>query len=555
MGNLWDIAAQGVAGAVSEIPGKLLSVGHNAALSIGQNPVKYAVGSYESLSPGQHEAAKDATKMAGEFGMELLPHQAYDDPRMTSIWKYLKNHPKTSSAVRSIEDHIADKNSRGFNDFINENRSPLRDNYQVNQKLIDASNAAEQKAIESRSNAVGPLFDGVKQTSGPVNVTNIIDNIDNLINSSKGDSLKTLKQVKGMLQKNPNPVNMEDFFKDFGEKHGLTQQYMDDYLQKFGPYGPEDRVGALHEAKMQIDHLLEGPNSASIDATTQYKLMGIKGQLIDEMDNASSGKYKEALKKYSDMSGDVNNIKTSVVGRIGKLEGDKVSRAMDMMFGENPDAHAIMNAKKIIQSQDPQAWKDAYHTFLKKEFDKFYDSTVTSDLKSPGAKLYDKYAKGENRKEILRAVTDTPEQYKTLTGFFDILKKTGIGTGKESGTQMFKNVEEELTNSGIANLADKAWKLKTSPFSTTRDFAMNKWNDILLHGNQDKLLDALTSKDAVRNIAQIKKLSPDNIKFWKKLSTVLSMGGESIVRDKIHRSGWQDILPESVNQFMGNNNN
>jgi hypothetical protein len=511
--NIVDMGFQ----AGSALAGEAMGKGINAlrqARNFKKNPfIKYA-GDTSRLSETKIVEAAAAKKAAEKYGVNLLPHQAYNDQSMVNVWDYLRRHPETAGAVEKIEKHMADNAETSFLDFMD------RDSLKTGESLVDAANDAVTFAERKRTEAVTPFYEKFRKEGRKVDISGVIDYIDSFLTSSKDVSQRQLLRVKRMLQKKEGSgPNMMEFFKKHGEERGLSKEYMEGYLKKYGKYGPEENFMALDEAKNVIDFMLSGPDSASIEKGTRAKLIQIKNKLLSTMHKVDPD-YKKARSIYEQMSPDIEELKNSVLGKIRGLKGDQAVKAIEMVFSKenlrNPVI--ILKARHYLKTHAPEVWDDVVPNYLSQQFKKgrAFNKTPFDTIKTIEYNLYGT----PDLSKFTRAIT-TPEQYETIKGFLDALKRSGIGYGgvaSKGGGQVVKGAGES-----VINAAEMLSNPHSAVFKMGKEAARDKWDDIMLNGRQKELLETLLQNDAVNKIGLLKRLSPESKRFWDILSTVMTV--------------------------------
>lgn len=124
-----------------------------------------------------------------------------------------------------------------------------------------------------------------------------------------------------------------------------------------GAKAPPLTLEKLQNAKFEIDKILDGTAVTSFDKQELATIGDVKKMLVSKMESRSP-LYKKGNDIFKSMSPGVEEVTNSIIGKASRVEDTTLKDLAGKIFtpGEsNPEV--IFNAKKLIESKDPQAWR------------------------------------------------------------------------------------------------------------------------------------------------------------------------------------------------------
>tara|TARA_R110000850_G_C9996087_1_gene467983 strand:+ start:30752 stop:33736 length:2985 start_codon:yes stop_codon:yes gene_type:complete len=114
----------------------------------------------------------------------------------------------------------------------------------------------------------------------------------------------------------------------------------------------------LHNAKLEIDQMLNKVGESSLGNTTKTKLTAVKAALLQQIDDASPA-YSQARKTFAAESPAVTKIQESIIGKIADLDDTQLKQVASKIFDpQQTNPQVMLKAKKSIQDVDPDAWNE-----------------------------------------------------------------------------------------------------------------------------------------------------------------------------------------------------
>jgi hypothetical protein len=342
------------------------------------------------------------------------------------------------------------------------------------------------------------------------------------------DVRPVVEQIDGLLSDLPMQ----------GESGGATEKALKKIRKFFiGEDGVETRLKSLDTAKKEIDAILDGPEGASIHKDMKFKLSQIKDTLTGQMDAVSPG-YKKARAKFETLSPAVEKVEKGIIGRLSRVKTDKqMSKVANELFGAQSTTPEITKrARTMIRARDPELWNDAIGGHLRTVYEDL-KTTQGGNIVNVAGKMHQKLFGTKKQRAILKAAMD-PTQFKNLEDLMLVFKHAAIGTGSESMTAPFQAINEQLqksAGSAVLRMAD-------APIRTLKEATFGKWNDIVLAGNQKKLLDALMDNQATKTISEMKALTPGSAKLIQQLGAFMGvLSGESLAVKPVQRGRLKNV--------------
>lgn len=287
-----------------------------------------------------------------------------------------------------------------------------------------------------------------------------------------------------------------------GVANGLRLEFWD-YVKR----GLDDQIGAAQRAGKNDDARI---------------LTGLKQKLVSELDSldvtaaagpnstkASGGSYKQARSTYSGESEGVNRIENSIVGRLAELNDQNISSAAGKLFGPQSGPMAIADARNVLEKTGPEAWQALKRSWLQDMFETASRVRATN-YQGVGPNTAGQFsAIIENNKARLKAAL-TPDEFAKLSDLTDVLKSASSVKAIGSDTEYNRLITEGMRDSARPWIARIAGNI--NPAAALRNF-----DDWLTTRNMEKasgkLADIITSPSAMKELKQLKMLSPNDIRF------------------------------------------
>lgn len=458
------------------------------------------VGDVGDISDAQRAAGRAVREKGENIGVDVLPHQAMDDPTLTGYYKMLRDNPQTARQVRVADDRLETQVEKAGNDLVLEISPKETDPYEVGNRLSKAADKVLKKLRKERGDIAGTQYDKAYSSGVEVDTQPIIDEISRL-----------KKKVKP------------------GMKAYSALAKVERWLWKKGKDGkniPETDIQVLDNAKVEIDQILNAPAKDSVQGRNRHRLKKVKDQLTTQTD-AVSPDYQKARKLFELASPKVTEAETGIIGALAGMKTENVKEAAIKKIFASP--RSIRVAKRYIEKESPELWKDAVAEYFRGAFEKAAKVAQGSGgkvLNRPGKYTSKMWDLSDQRKlkfatEGMKDANGEP-LYDRISDFFEVMQKASIGQGKESATQSRQQMKENL--SGLAGkISSRLLGLKAAAvdmfFQGAKERAFDK--------NAKKLLDLMQTQEGVELIAKAKGFGTKAEGRVNALATLLMMATET----------------------------
>jgi len=288
-------------------------------------------------------------------------------------------------------------------------------------------------------------------------------------------------------------------------------------------YAPENRLETLDLVKKEIDAMLDGPEGASIAKDTKWRLSRLKDKLTHEMDRVSP-LYKDARQRYQDLSFDVDEASKGLVGAVSRVKEGAEEQAFRRLFSAaEASPENMYKARRLIKERDPEAWNSALRYYMQDAFESIKAKT-NGDVPNLGG-WYQKTLFGNKRqKQMLQAALE-PEQYNNLKDFMEVLRRTGLTYRKESTTatrQVMLEDAKQKSGSRIVEYLENVDLTKPASIVNAKGLS-NKVQATLFGKYNERLADAMLSKEATRQLAQMKMMPAKSKKLLNAVDNFIGL--------------------------------
>lgn len=458
-------------------------------------------------------AMKELQSKAKTYGIDLTPAEITQLNSLMAQQKVLGNIPASSKKMQQFyEFREGEQIQPAVEKFLGD-ISAVSDQTQAGKLGLDALNARKAQLEEARKAATDPLYELSFAQAKPVDVTDIVKNIDQKLKTAKGDQAAFLNRTKALLYKEPPVIDANG--------NVLRQGVLD------------DRLDALQNAKFQMDKMFSEEVFTSLDKKIQAQLTDIQNNLVRTM-GKDNPKYLEANKAFAEASKPLEEFTQRKTGTsLTQISPDNLSQFASRVFSGN-DPKTIRYVKEQIEATDPEAWKAVTRAYMQDSWEK----ALTPSKAQKGVKL-DTGAEWQNillgsrkQQDSLRAALGD-DAFLALRDLSSVLKSAGsvkkLGSDTAFNQQIMKEMASEAESDPTGMIArvvgtgisPQDWGKKISEWATERAFAQNA----------DKLADIITSPQGMQQLKELRKMSPTSAKYWAAWSQLLTNYGLIELKD------------------------
>jgi hypothetical protein len=459
------------------------------------------------------QAMKELQSKAKTYGIDLTPAEVTQLNSLMAQQKVLGNIPASSKKMQTFYEFREGEQIQPAVEKFLADISGVSEQTQAGKLGFDALNARKTQLEDARKTATDPLYEASFIEAKPVDVTNIVKNIDQKLKTAKGDQAAFLNRTKALLYKEPPVIDANG---------NIVRQGVLD-----------DRLDALQNAKFQMDKMFNEEVFTSLDKKIQAQLTDIQQNLVRTM-GKDNPKYLQANEAFAEASKPLEEFTQRKTGTsLTQMSPDNLNQFATRVFSGN-DPKTIRYVKQQIEATDPEAWKAVTRAYMQDVWEK----ALTPSKGQKGMKL-DTGAEWQNmllgnrkQQDSLRAALGD-DAFLALRDLSGVLKSAGsvkkLGSDTAFNQQIMKEMASEAENdpTGIAariigtGISPQDWGKKINEWATERAFAKNA----------DKLADIITSPQGITQLKELRQMSPTSAKTWAAWSQLLTNYGLIELKD------------------------
>lgn len=450
--------------------------------------------------------------LSNQYKISLTPAELTDLRSLQAQQKVLGNIPSSSKTMQKFyENREINQIQPAVDDFltsISKVDDPTQAGF-MGQAALNEKKIALEKA---RADAADPFYKDAFAMSKPVDVKNVISDIDSQLSTAKGSQAAILKKVKSYLYKDAPRYDANG---------NLVEQTV-----------IEDRLPALQNAKFNMDALFKEESFGSLDKSIQSKLTNIQKDLVNAMGKENPA-YLEANKVFQEYSAPLEEFSKRKTGiSLTQISPDNLNQFSKRLF-EGKSVGAIKYAKKQITDVDPDAWNAVTRAYLQDTWETASKAAagqkgVKLDVGNTWQNLL--FGDTKNKKALFAALE--PQQYQALVDLSDVLKSAGsvtkLGSDTAFNQQILKQMEKDAASDPTSmaakligtGISPQTWGTKISEWASERSLAKDA----------DKIANMITSPDGMKKLRELRQLSPTSAQRWA--GTAQLLGNYGIIEAK-----------------------
>ncbi|MHC4648102.1 MAG: hypothetical protein ACYTBJ_21795, partial [Planctomycetota bacterium] len=293
------------------------------------------------------------------------------------------------------------------------------------EKFRTASQRAIDAAKQVRSEKASPLFKEAFSEGAAVELQPVKDLIKQSIDDfpKGGEVSNVMKKINGLLA---------------------------------GPTGKKPTLRQLHNAKLEIDQLINRFGENSLGNTTKKQVLEVKDQLLNQMDEASD-LYRQARETFAAESPAVTKLQESLIGKIAGIDDTQLKNVSKRIFdAAETNPQVIKQAKKVIDDVDPEAWNQLLRTELERRLGSVRTVEGLSAENVPAQLFNAMFGNTKQRRVLFNSVDG--ETAKNLKYLETVLSRAKLGRPGGSQTAAREEIKRELrggTTNAIRNFFRK----------------------------------------------------------------------------------------------------
>ena len=213
----------------------------------------------------------------------------------------------------------------------------------------------------------------------------------------------------------------------------------------------------LHNAKLEIDQTINSFGEGAVGNTTKRFLTDVVKDLTDNL-TTQSPSYRAAKDEFQRLSGPVNKIQDSQIGKIANMDDIQLKSVAQKIFDPSEtNPNIIISARKVINDADPLAWKAITRAEIERRMGR-----IRADIGSPNniqavenipSQLFNSVFGNKKSRDVLYAAVD-PDTRSNLKYLETALKRASSGRPGGSQTGIRSEISQELRGGVAQSIRD-----------------------------------------------------------------------------------------------------
>lgn len=268
----------------------------------------------------------------------------------------------------------------------------------------------------------------------------------------------------------------------------------------------------LHNAKIEIDQMIEKTGEGSLGNTTKSQLLEVQKLLLKQMDKAS-GTYKDARKAFELASPAVEKLENSVLGKIANLNDDQLKQVTTKIFDPANTPENIIQMRKIISDVDPGAWDAIVRRELEQRLGSIKTIAEEGTVENIPGQLFRAIFPNDKKSKVLFNALDGDAK-RNLKYLQTALSRARLGRPGGSQTAGREEIKRELRGGIYQTLRN----LFRSPINTITSAG----EDAAFNSRAATLAKSLYDPTWKAEMREIRKLSPKSPAAGRALTQLLN---------------------------------
>jgi hypothetical protein len=458
-------------------------------------------------------AVGDLSSKAQKVGIDLAPAELTNLNSLKARQKALGNLSDSADTMQSWYQKRQGQVSSAIDNFL-QSISPVDAAETAGDMGVSAAGKAVDSVTAARAAKASPLYREAFGSGAAV------------------DTAPVLARIQEMSAKAPDKGNIRSALQRAG-----------DLLTEAGPNGtrvPTSDLERLHIAKMELDDMIAGTRESSLGNTAKARVTEIKNQLLQQMD-AASPKYGEARAIYADLSPGLERVKEGLTGKVSDLGQLQAQKAAQTLFGPSSGPQAITEAKAQLQQASPEAWQALKRSFIQDAFESAQKETASNagGIVNVGGKFRSLLLGTPQAAKRIEAALE-PGEFSALKDLGEVLDAAGrvkpIMSDTAWNQELMRRARDEATpwvaKAAKIGLSPLQWGNMISDALTERSLAKNS----------AKMAEAVTSPDGMKQLRELRMLSPTSARFRAGVAQLLGVGAQ-IGASETGLTGPADVAP------------
>lgn len=436
---------------------------------------KGRLGAEQSELASTRESVEEAVKASEAVGGRLFKAQQTALPSELEKQSFIGMLP---AGTRKATEQLKSQNKEAGNavtDFLGQ-IAPDEAVITGPAKFRTAAQSAIEKTKHIRSERASPFYKEAFQEGADVDLKPVNDLIsDKLIDLPEGGEIaKSLKKASNLMKGKA----IKD---EAGEIVGHNQP----------------TLKQLHNAKLEIDQMLNKFGENSLGNTTKRELTEVKNALLDQIDEASP-MYSNAKEKFAEATPNVIKMQDSIIGKVADLTDNQLKTASRNIFdAAETNPSVIKNAKKVINDVDPDAWNQLLRSEMERRIGSVRADLDTSTVENIPGQLYRAMFGNKKQREVLYNAVDGQTR-KNMRFLETYLKRASLGRPGGSQTAGREEIKAELRGGVVQGIRN----FFSAPLKVTSEIG----GDVMFDKRVSAMSDAMFDPQWKAQMIDLRKL-------------------------------------------------
>lgn len=370
--------------------------------------------------------------------------------------------------------------------------APVGSIVSASKRFREASKLAIDSKKQRRSVIVRPLYDEALKVGGIVDLSS------------------TKSAIKNMLDEAPAG---SDF-----EKVGRQLENLIKPLKE----GATPTLRQLQKAKISMQDIIDGVGDKAVSGIIKGEVAEVKRGLVGMMEEASP-LFKAAEGRFKELAPAVKELEDSILGQVSKVNDTQLKNIAQRIFDPKAgltDPQAIINARKVINEVDPEAWNQLLRVEMNRRIGGLEQliEDIPGDFVGniPGQLRRTLFGNPQQRKALMVAMN---EEQKTNFKYLEtVLKRASSGRAAGSPTAAFGQAIEKLK--GVSSvIRDVIFR----PLSTLQQTGERG----IFDRNVARLSEVMFDPKFKPQLNKLKKLNPESPAAARAMIQLLNVDSES----------------------------
>ncbi len=401
--------------------------------------------------------------------------------------------PQLDAGARTAAQALEKQNKAAFDatsELIN-TIAPENTIVSASKRFREVAKLSIESAKQRRSLQVKPLYDEAFNVGGTVDLLSTKSMIDDILNEAPKGS-------------------------DF-EKIGMQIKNLIEPLRE----GATPTLRQLQKAKISMQDIIDGVGEKAVSGTIKGEVTGVKRELVERMEEASP-LFKQAEDKFKELTPAVKELEDSILGQVSKIDDTQLKNIAQKIFDPKAgltDPQSVVNAKRIIQEVDPDAWNQLLRVEMNRRMGGLEQliEEIPGDFTGniPGQLRRTLFGNPQQRKALMAAMNS--EQRTNFKYLEAVLKRASSGRAAGSPTAAFGQAIEKLK--GVSSvIRDVIFR----PLSTLQQTGERG----IFDRNVAKLSEVMFDPKFKPQLNKLKKLNPDSPAAARAMTQLLNIDSE-----------------------------